>query len=104
MKTYKYQYNSYNNFVRSLVYHRETISLFHVPIQFRTDPMNTTGVPIKYSSAPVLFEMKKFLDQWEDSMRPLTMVYYAKIHVEYDTNYIFRVSLDVKDLNIHDSG
>ena len=66
--------------------------------------MNTTGVPIKYSSAPVLFEMKKFLDQWEDSMRPLTMVYYAKIHVEYDTNYIIRVSLDVKDLNIHDNG
>ena len=63
--------------------------------------MNTTGVPIKYSSAPVLFEMKKFLDEWEDSMRPLTMVYYTKIHVEYDTNYIFRVSLGLKQSEIN---
>ena len=63
---------------------------FSIPI--RTDPRNVTGSPIKYSSAPVLFEMKKFLDEWEDSMRPLTTVYYARIAVEYDTNYIFRVS------------
>ena len=58
--------------------------------------MNTTGVQVKYSSSPVLFEMKKFLDEWEDSMRPLTMVYYTKIPVEYDTNYIFRVRLSLE--------
>ena len=61
-------------------------------INFRTDPRNLTDIRINYSSAPVRIERKQVLDQWKDSLRPLETIYYAKVIVKYDTNYIFRVS------------
>ena len=46
-----------------------------------------------------MIERKTFLDEWEDSMRPLTTMYYTKIRVKYDMNYIFRVSLNAYKYN-----
>ena len=76
-----------------------TLDNNYVFIRFRTDPRNITGLPVRYSSAPVMIERKTFLDEWEDSMRPLTTMYYTKIRVKYDMNYIFRVSLNAYKYN-----
>ena len=55
--------------------------------------MHLTNQSINYASAPVRIERKKVLDQWEDSVRDLDTIYYAKVIVNYDSNYFFRVSI-----------
>ena len=67
--------------------------IFYKSLQnYRTDPMNLTELSINYSIAPVRIERKQLLDKWEDSIRPLSTIYQAKVTTNYDSNYIFRVS------------
>ena len=47
---------------------------------------------INYSSAAVRIGRKNLLDEWKDSVRPLETIYYAKVAVKFDSNYIIRVS------------
>ena len=51
-----------------------------------------TNILINYSSAAVRIGRKNLLDEWKDSVRPLETIYYAKVTVEFDSNYVIRVS------------
>ena len=51
-----------------------------------------TNILINYSSAAVRIGRKNLLDEWKDSVRPLETIYYAKVTVKFDSNYVIRVS------------
>ena len=73
-------------------YIRTNMSFYQSLQNYRTDPRNLTDLSLNYSIAPVRIQRKQLLDKWEDSIRPLSTVYQAKVNVTYDSNYIFRVS------------
>lgn len=56
-------------------------------------PSNGVTTNLAYSVVSVRLERKKLLDEWEDSIRPLVTRYVAKVKVEPEANYTFRVSL-----------
>jgi hypothetical protein len=50
---------------------------------------------LNFTLAPVNFERKQLFDDWEDMTlvgKPVLSKYSAKIPVQYDTDYIIRVS------------
>ena len=44
-----------------------------------------------FSVAPVTFQKKKVLDDWQDPLKPLPSKYVSNFSVEYDTDYELRV-------------